>query len=458
MVSCRGVVVIFSNFFLNKGDAGTIKIKKNISASFLLKGISVMAGFLLVPITIDYLNPVNYGIWITLSSIIAWFGFFDIGIGNGLRNKLSESLALKNYKEARIYISTTYAIISLIIIAVYIFFLFINIFLDWSEILNSTSVKANELSLIAIIVFTFFIIQFILQLINIVFIADQLPAYKDAFEAAGSVLSLLFIFIITKTSHEELLFISIIYGATPVVILAIATFYFFRKKYKAIRPSFKFVDFKYFYLLASLGIKFFVLQVAMVVIFTTDNMIITQVLGPKDVTIYNISFKYFSIPVMIFSIITAPYWSAFTVANLKKDKEWVKVSIKNLIKIWSIITIITIIMLVYSNEFYSIWIGDAIRVPYLLSTVMAIYVVIITWNNLFSVFLNGIGKIKIQMYDAIIGMIINIPISIFFADNLGMGSVGVILGTCTSLSLGIFLAPIQVFKLTQGNPKGIWNQ
>ena len=50
-------------------------------------------GLVLVPLTINYLNPTKYGIWITLSSVIGWFSFFDIGLGNGLRNRFAEAIA-----------------------------------------------------------------------------------------------------------------------------------------------------------------------------------------------------------------------------------------------------------------------------------------------------------------------------------------------------------------------------
>ena len=89
---------------------------------------------------------------------------------------------------------------------------------------------------------------------------------------------------------------------------------------------------------------------------------------------------------------------------------------------------------------------------------MALYAIVLTWNSIFGCFVNGIGKIKLQMYEGIIGMIINIPISIFFAKNLDMGSAGVILGTIISLTIGSFLIPIQTVKLIRGKAKGIWNK
>ncbi|MBE0664157.1 MAG: hypothetical protein IH597_17000 [Bacteroidales bacterium] len=83
------------NAFFTKGHERTLRAKKNILASFIIKGLNIAIGLALVPLIINYLDPTRYGIWITLSSMIAWFGFFDIGLGHELRNRL---LLMSNYK------------------------------------------------------------------------------------------------------------------------------------------------------------------------------------------------------------------------------------------------------------------------------------------------------------------------------------------------------------------------
>lgn len=448
----------YINNFFETGHLRTIKAKKNIVASLGLKCFSILVSFLLVPLTLNYLTPTKYGIWLTLTSVIGWFGFFDIGLGNGLRNKLAEAFALKDYKLAKTYVSTTYAVLLLIIGSVYILFLIINPLLDWSKLLNTGPEMAVELSWIALIVFTFFALRFILKLIGVIFTADQLPAYNNSFGPFGNLIALIAIFIITKFSQGNLLYISIVYSAAPVIILIIASFYFFKKKYNNIKPSIKSVNFKYFRPLAGLGVKFFILQIAAIVIFSTDNMIITQILGPAEVTPYNIAFKYFGIPIMVFTIIITPYWSAFTDAITKNDIKWIRNSINKLIKIWLLVVVGVIVLLAISKNFYLMWVGDKVYIPFLLSAFMGLYAIIVTWNYIFVYFVNGAGKIKLQMYNGIIEMIINVPISIFFAKNLNMGSAGVILGTCITLTMGSFLMPIQSFKIIKGSAKGIWNK
>ncbi len=168
------------------GHSRSIRAKKNIFASFGLKGISILISFLLVPLVLNYIDITKYGIWLTLSSIIGWFGFFDIGLGNGLRNKFAEAIAKDQKELARIYVSTTYAILFIIIGIVYFLFLIINPLLNWTKILNTPVEMGNELSKLIIIVFTFFCIKFILKLIGIVIVADQKPAINNSFDVIAN--------------------------------------------------------------------------------------------------------------------------------------------------------------------------------------------------------------------------------------------------------------------------------
>ena len=114
----------------------TARAVKNILYSFFIKGYSVIIQFALVPLTLHYLDKFHYGIWLTLASLLEWFNFFDIGIGHGLRNKLAESLAKNEFGLAKIYISTAYAIVTMIFLGFIIIFSVINPFLNWASILN----------------------------------------------------------------------------------------------------------------------------------------------------------------------------------------------------------------------------------------------------------------------------------------------------------------------------------
>ena len=136
-------------------------VNRNIALSFVFKGINILIQLALVPLTIHYLSNDQYGIWLTLSAILGWFSFFDIGIGNGLRNKLAEAIAAKDFEIAKKYVSTSYSILSAIFFSLPVLFAIINPYLSWSKYLNAPASMSNELSQIALVTFMFFCFRFI---------------------------------------------------------------------------------------------------------------------------------------------------------------------------------------------------------------------------------------------------------------------------------------------------------
>jgi len=446
---------IILNYF-TKGHQRSIEAKKNIIYSIAIKGLGIAISLVLVPITLRYINPTQYGIWITLSSIIGWFSFFDIGFGNGLRNKFTESLAKGEHEKARIYLSTTYAILSIIIAILLGIFFFVNPFLNWSKILNTPPEMSGELSLLALIIFVFFCLQFILQLITTIITANQQPAKASLQNFLGSLLSLIIIYVLSRTTSGNIVYLGFVFGLAPVIVLLGSSIWLYTHKYKIYAPAIKYVRFSFASNLMSLGLKFFIIQIAAVVFYQTSNIIIAQLFGPAEVTPYNIAFKYFSIIPMFFGIILTPFWSAFTEAWSKNDIIWIKNIVKKLKLLWVIFVVLALIMLFFSNFVYRVWVGKEIAVPISLSATIAFYVVINAWNSIYSNFLNGVGKIKLQLYIALSGSLINIPLAIFLGKELGI--YGVVLSTCIFGIIGAFYSPIQYRKIINEKANGIWNQ
>ena len=443
------------NFFI-KGHPRSLKAKKNIVASFLIKGFSIAISLVLVPLTINYINSSRYGIWLTLSSIVGWLSFFDIGFGFGLRNKFAEALAENKEELAKIYVSTTYAILSIIIGFVLLVFFIVNPFLNWSAILNTTPELAGELSILALIVFVFFCLRFIFQLLSTVLAANQEPAKGSFIELMGSLISLLLIFILTKTTSGNLIYLGAVLSFTPVFVLIVSSLWFYRNDYKKFAPSFKFIKFKYAKDLMSLGLKFFIIQIAALVLFNTDNIIIIQLFGSKYVTTYNVSFKLFSIIVMAFNIIATPLWSAFTEAYTKNDLEWIKTTIKTLEKIWLLLILFTIIILLISPYLFKLWLGDKVQVPFMLSVAMSSYVVVSIWQTIHVFFLNGIGKVKLQLYLVLFSSLINIPMAIFLGRRFGL--VGITITSTVLFAMMGIVFSIQTRKILNKTATKIWNE
>jgi O-antigen/teichoic acid export membrane protein len=433
-------------------------ITKHVLLSFIYKGGSIMATFLLVPLTIDFLDTDNYGVWLTLSSFISWFAFFDIGLGNGLRNKFAEARAQGNEELAQAYVSSAYftiGIISLLLIGV---FLILNFFIDWTLVFNTDASMQSDLSVLMPIVFSFFFLQLIVKLITTIYTADQKPSIQGKIGFITQVGALFLIWVLIKTSETSLLTFGVVFSALPVFILLFFNLIAFSKPYKNYKPIFSLWKLEYLKDIFGVGFSFFIIQIAALILFSTDNFIISKLFSPADVVPYNISYKYFSIIIMVYSIIVTPYWSSFTEAYVRKDYDWIKSSVKNIMKIWMFIPIILIFMVLFANLFYLFWVGDKVVVPLLLNISMALYVLIITFNMVFVSFINGLGKIRVQLITSIILIVINIPLSILFASNFKLGVSGVILASCVCLISSAILFPIQYHKIINNAAAGIWNK
>jgi O-antigen/teichoic acid export membrane protein len=431
-------------------------VKKNILGGILFRGTSILCSLLLVPLTISYISSELYGIWLTLSSIVQWIGFFDIGFGNGLRNKLGIAIANCDFKLGRCYVSTTYFIMGSIFLIVGVLGYLVCGFFNWSSILNvSQHYNSILISTVRIIVLSFSI-QIVLKLLQNVIQSYQMNALASAMDTLGNILSLVFIFILTKTMAPSLPLIAIVFSVAPIIVLLLFSFIFYYTRFREISPRFEYIRIRYAKDLFSLGSKFFIIQIACLILFQMINVLISRICGPVQVTVYNIAYKYLNVSLMVFNIVLAPMWSAFTDAYEKKDYVWMKNIYHKLIKLCWVSTIILIIMVLISPFVYKIWIGNRVTMPVFVSAILSIYFIEVIWNGMHTSIINGIGKIKIQLYTAIIAMITFLPITIFLGHYFKI--YGIIFSLILVNAPNLLLQRIQVKKILNQRAFGLWNK
>jgi O-antigen/teichoic acid export membrane protein len=447
----------FLNSFFTKGHERSIKAKKNIIASFFLKGISIAISLILVPLTINYINTSRYGIWLTLSSIVGWFSFFDIGLSQGLRNKFAEAKAKGDDILAQIYVSTTYAILAAIFTFVWILFILINHFLNWSHILNVSEQMRQEVSTLAIIVFTYFCMQFVFKIITTLILANQEPAKSSLIDIFGQILTLIFIVVLVKTTQGSLIKLGIALCGAPLLILIVANFYFFKGEFKKYVPTISRVKFSYAKGLFNLGVIFFIIQLAGIIQYETANIIIARHFGTADVTSYNIVYKYFGILNMVFVVFLTPFWSASTEAYLRNDIQWIKNGIKRYNQLNILLILIGCIMLIFSKTAYRLWLGKGtVQISFYLSLWGFLYFNITMFALKYVYFLNGINALKIQFWASVFSPLIYIAVAILLIQYYKMGVYALFVASIIANFNGYILSPLQYHFVFINNKKGIW--
>jgi O-antigen/teichoic acid export membrane protein len=427
------------------GHERSVKAKKNILALFAVKGYSIVISLLQIPLTINLLDNYKYGVWIMLFNILSWIQIFDIGIGNGLRNKFAESMAKNDIKSAREYVSTGYIIMGAISFCLIVLFIIPWLTVDWVKVFNVNAQLSKELTLLIGITFFLTAIQFSLQLINTLLTADHKPAFSAIVMAISNTIVLILFFALNKQISGSLFAIGFIYCIVPVVAFIVASLIIFNSYFKHIKPKISLFRKEKVKDLFNLGIQFFIIQIAVLVIFQTDSLIIAHVLSPEQVTPYSIVFRYFGTITMVAGIILTPMWSAYTEAYYKDDHNWIKNIIIKQLKVFAVITILVILLLLIARPVILLWLKKDLHISNCLLIGMALYTLLSVWNNIFSTLLGGINKIRLGTFAVIITAGLNIPLSILFIKIFNYDSGGVILGTCISIGITGLLSPIQTY-------------
>ena len=448
---------LFNNF-LKISSNRSKNISKHILLSFIYRVSGVLINLLLVPLSINYLGLENYGVWLTMASVIAWITFFDIGLGHGLRNKFAEAFANQDKQLAKEYVSSAYFSMIIISISIIILSILTNLFVDWSRVFNAQAQLKTEINTLVPIILIFFSLQLVAKLITAIYFGAQKASLQNQILFVGQLFSLLVVFLLLNSTIYSLLYFGILLSFIPLFVLVIYNIIAFKGIFNIYKPEFSLFSFNRAREVLGIGSKFFVIQLSILILYTTDNIIISQLFSPADVVPYEIARKYFSLLIHLFLVISTPYWSSFTEAYVKDDIDWIKNAVTKLLKIWCLIPLLLIIMYLFSDYFYFIWVGDNIRVPKIMSILFAVFVLLSTFNTIFTQFLNGVGKIQLQMYSALFSIVINIPLSIYFAKYTSLGVSGVIFATCISLTVYVILRPIQYLKIINKREKGIWRK
>lgn len=421
----------------------TYNYLRQVKSAVGYRAVAMVASFLVVPLMIHYLGQEQFGVWSTLLTILSWVTFFDLGVGNGLRNKVAESLAKGETREAGSYVASSYSLIGMIALALWIVVSAGSYFVSWQDVFNTQEISENILSEAVRIAAFFILLNFWVGLIGALLGAVQKTSLVALGQMITNLLVLTFTFALTKITEPSITNLALVYGISIVIANILLSLWFYNSR-PELRPRI-YLDKNHMRSILTIGLQFFSIQLAALVIFTTDRMLITQLFGPEYVTEYEVVFKLFSVITFVHGLISAPLWSAYTDAYHRKDFSWIKRTLRIQLFIFVAISAAVFVTALLANTLISLWIGEAFQASSSLIIGFALLAILSVWNNVFGSILGGIGKIRLGSIYTIFTAILNLPISYYFSVVLEYGLAGVIFGTIASITISSILSPIQVY-------------
>lgn len=407
--------------------------------------MSMILVFFTTSLTFKFLGTEDYGAWATIYSIISWVYFLDFGFSNVIKTKLPVIIQDKISK-VNVLISTVYiglGIVSLIIISI---FILLNCFMSMSEFLNINATILN-FNLILFLNLLFAVLVLVIGNYKSLF-AGIIKTQVVEFSMMIIQLTVFcFVFVISEFNlfqdYSKILVITLVFGLANILISIGFTKYFFYTN-KKLKISLKYFDLNVLKENSLLGLKYFIIQICMIIIYSTDYILIAKYFGIKEVTNYDIVLKLFQIPMLLAIAGLSPFWAIFSKNFAEKKFHWIKKTLIrfNFLFIFFIAGVVVLTLIIHDIIF--LWLKVHFEISKILLISISFYITMRSFTAMYNYFLNGINKINLTLYLTIFGAIINIPICIFLIKT-GMGIPGIVIGTCISILPTTVVLPIQSF-------------
>lgn len=411
-------------------------------ALFGARAVSIATGLITVPLTLEYLGAERYGMWMTISSLIAMVTFADLGIGNGLMNRVSGALGRDDHEAVTRYVSSAFFALAGTAIAAGAVFLAAWRLVPWSSIFNVVSSAARAEAGPAVgALAAVFLVSLPLGVVQRLRLGQQEGFVDSLWTAGGSLLALISVIVAIRVRAGLPMLAIAMAGAPLVATVANGSWLFFKQR-PWLRPRWRSASWPAARDIVSLGGHFLVLQLYASASFGSNNVIIAQVLGAESVAQFAIVMKLFGLIPMAVSFVTMPLWPAYAEAFSRGDLDWAWRTLRRSVRVALTLSAVgSGVLLVAARPIIDVWVGREFRPDLLLLAAFGSYVTVNAVAAALSAFCNGAGMLKIQVALGLGSTVANVVISVLLTKAVGVS--GVLWGSVIAQAL-LFLVPIVI--------------
>ncbi len=388
---------------------------QNVLGAFVVKGLSLVVSLFTLPAYMRFFQDQNVlGVWYTVLSVLTWVLNFDLGVGNGLRNKLALALAVNDQERARQVISSAYFMIGGLMLVLTAAGLGLIPLADWNRFFNVEAdlISGETLAQVVRYAFIGIALQFFLRLISSILYALQKSAVNNAISLVTSVLLLVFVLLAPAGAPaDSLKLFSLGYVFCANLPLAAATVMVFWGPLKDCRPGRRWVNASCAKGVLSLGGMFFFCQIFYMVITNTNEFFITQYTDPANVVEYQIYNKLFTLVGTLFMLGLTPVWSAVSRAVAEEDYLWLRRVNRQLLWLTAAAAAAEFAILPFLQILVDLWLGpEAIAIRYDYALIFALFGTAMIAQTTVSAIASGTGRIKLQMLCYGLGVVVKVVV------------------------------------------------
>ena len=412
-------------------------------SSIINRGTSLGVSLVTVRLTYRYLGEERYGMWVTITSLVAMFAAADLGMGNSVVNMVAEALALGNIKTVKQIIVSAFVMLSIFASVAILGMSFVFTHISASALFNvHSAIAVREAGSTLLAVFLCFSLSLPLGAVRGTLLGMQRGYVSSAWNIAGSIASLGAVLIAIRL-RAGLPILAISVAAPPVLASALNGAHLFFASHSELRPRFS--DFSWTLALRILrtGVMFLLLQLSYVIGMQTDNIVIAQILGPKAVSDYSVPSKLYNIVLALLIILSGSLWPAYTDAMATRDREWIVNAFRRVTIVGTTLAVVSSAALyLFANRILSVWVGSSIQASRVFLVLLGAMCITSAYLQPMSFLLNGLSRFRVQVICGLVMAALNLGLSIVFVERYGI--IGAILGTVVA-TIAVQVIPLTIF-------------
>jgi O-antigen/teichoic acid export membrane protein len=400
------------------------RVVLSAAAAATAKLVSIFTALISVPLTLHYLGPERYGMWMTMSSLIAMFSFADLGMGFGILNAVADLNGKEDRPAIREVVSSGFFVLAIIATIILLLFAAAYPLVSWFEIFNVKSELAQlEAGPALAGMVACFALAIPLGVVQRVQTGLQQGYAASLWRCLGSVLGLIGVLIVIWL-EAGLPWLVVTFLGGSLVAAAINTIFFFGTAERDLAPQRRCISRLMVARIARIGLLFLGLQIAMAVAFTSDNIVIARSLGAEAVTTYAVPEKMFSLIGMVVAMVLFPLWPAYGEAIARGDQAWVRKTLLRSLSAAIVTTsVLSTILVIFGARLITLWTGPAVDPPFMLLLGLGLWKVMEAGGNSVAMLLNGANVIRFQLALAALMAVLAIVLKVILVAQIGISGV-----------------------------------
>lgn len=424
------------------------------AATISARAVSFLVAIVTIPLTLPYLGPERFGMWMTIISFATLLSFANVGIGVSLMTSIARDDGRGEVAAQRASISNALALGALAALILAVGTGIIWPFISWQRVLNvESSIAAAEAGPSMAVFAATFLVSVPLGLVSSIWDGLQRSYVVGLFLAVGSLLGIAGIAGSVAT-HQGLPVLVASSSVGPLAALMMSAALLFRKR-PDLRPSARLIRMGAVRGLLGVGVGFFVLQVAIAVATSSDPLVLAQVIGPASVAEYSVVARLFNVPLQLAVSVAFALWPGFSEARSRGDDDWAAVAMRRVVLLTMGIAVpLVAALVVIGPEVARLLTNESMQPGVGLYVAFAFATVAVVLASTISVFLNSAGVVWPQVICWTTMAVCNILLGIWLSGMLGTS--GVV--WATAITEGLLLVPLVLLgrRLLPGSTTTEW--